>query len=33
VNRLIVQAEYMGRTKTYDKPVFNFVRWTADQEG
>ena len=33
VNRLIVQGEYMGRTKTYDKPVFNFVRWTDDQAG
>ena len=33
VNRLIVQANYMGATKTYDKPVFNFVRWTADQAG
>jgi len=33
VNRLIVQAKYDGRTKTYDKPVFSFVRWTDDQEG
>lgn len=33
VNRLIVQATYMGATKTYDKPVFNFVRWTGDQAG
>lgn len=33
VNRLIVQATYRGATKTYDKPVFNFVRWTADQSG
>ena len=33
VNRIIVQARYMGQLKTYDKPVFNFVRWTADQEG
>lgn len=33
VQRLIVQARYMGQTKTYDKPVFNFVRWTADQAG
>lgn len=33
VNRLIVQARYNGRTKTYDKPVFNFVPRTADQAG
>ena len=33
VQRLIVQARYMGQTKTYDKPVFNFVWRTADQEG
>ena len=33
VQRLIVQAKYMGRTKTYDKPVFVFVRWTALQSG
>jgi len=33
VQRLIVQAKYMGRTKTYDKPVFVFVRHTADQAG
>ena len=33
VQRLIIQAKYMGRTKTYDKPVFNFVPRTADQEG
>lgn len=33
VNRIIVQANYMGETKTYDKPVFSYVRWTADQEG
>lgn len=33
VNRVIVQATYMGETKTYDKPAFNFVRWTDDQEG
>ena len=33
VQRLIVQAKYMGRTKTYDKPVFNFVPRTADQNG
>lgn len=33
VNRIVVQARYMGETKTYDKPAFNFVRWTDDQEG
>ena len=33
VNRVIVQATYMGETKTYDKPALNFVRWTDDQEG
>lgn len=32
-NRIIVQAQYRGSTKTYDKPVVNFVRWTADTEG
>lgn len=32
-NRIIVQAKYNGRTKTYDKPLWNFVRWTADQDG
>ena len=33
VNRIVVSAKYMGETKTYDKPAFTFVRWTADQEG
>ena len=33
VNRVVVSAKYMGETKTYDKPAFNFVRWTADQDG
>ena len=33
VNRVIVQCTYLGETKTYDKPAFNFVRWTDDQEG
>ena len=33
VQRLVIQAKYHGRTKTYDKPVFNFVPRTADQEG
>lgn len=33
VNKIIVQATYDGGTKTYDKAVFNFVRWTADQAG
>ena len=33
VNRLIVQAKYMGQTKTYDVPVFNFVSRTAAATG
>ena len=33
VNRIVVSAKYMGEMKTYDKPAFNFVRWTEDQEG
>ena len=33
VNRVIVQCTYLGETKTYDKPAFNFVRWTDDQDG
>ena len=33
VNRLIVQAKYMGRVKTYDKPVLNFVPRTAQVAG
>ena len=33
VCRIVVSAKYMGETKTYDKPAFNFVRWTADQDG
>ena len=33
VNRIIVSCTYDGETKTYDKPAFNFVRWTDDQEG
>ena len=33
LNKIIVQATYMGGTKTFDKTVFNFVRWTADQAG
>ncbi len=33
VNRVIVQCTYMGETKTYDKPAFNFVRWTDDLSG
>ena len=33
VNRVVVSAKYMDETKTYDKPAFNFVRWTDDQEG
>ena len=33
VNRVVVSAKYMNETKTYDKPAFNFVRWTDDQAG
>ena len=33
VNRVIVSCTYDGETKTYDKPAFNFVRWTDDQAG
>lgn len=33
VNRIIVSAKFMGMTKTYDKPVLTFVRWTEDQQG
>lgn len=33
VNRLILQAKYQGRTKTYDVPVFNFVSRTAAATG
>ena len=33
VNRVVVSAKYLGETKTYDKPAFNFVRWTDDQAG
>ena len=33
VNRIVVSTKYMGETKTYDKPAFTFVRWTADQDG
>ena len=33
VCRIVVSAKYMGETKTYDKPAFSFVRWTADQDG
>lgn len=33
IQRLIVQAKYMGQTKTYDVPVFNFVSRTAAATG
>lgn len=33
INRIIVQAKYHGRTKTYDQPLCNLVRWTEDQAG
>ena len=33
VNRVIVSCTYEEETKTYDKPAFNFVRWTDDQAG
>lgn len=33
VNRLIVQAKYLGQTKTYDVPVFNFVSRTDAATG
>lgn len=33
INRIIVQAKYNGRTKTYDQPLCNLVRWTEDQAG
>ena len=33
VNRIIVQARYMTRVKTYDKPAFNLVPRTADVDG
>ena len=33
VNRIIIQAKYNGRTKTYDKAIFNFVPRTSDVPG
>lgn len=33
INRVVVTANYLGETKTFDKQAFNFVRWTDDQEG
>lgn len=33
VNKLILQCKYEGAEKAYDKPLWNFVRWTADQAG
>ena len=31
VNKIILQCKYEGAEKTYDKPLWNFVRWTDDQ--
>lgn len=33
VNKIIVQAKYDEQAKAYDKPLLNFVRWTAGQAG
>ena len=33
VNKIILQCKYEGAEKTYDKPLWNFVRWTDDQAG
>ena len=33
VNKIIVQANYMERLKTYDKPALNIVRWTDEVDG
>ena len=33
VNKLILHCKYEGAEKAYDKPLWNFVRWTADQAG
>ena len=33
VNKLILQCKYEGAEKAYDKPMWSFVRWTADQAG
>jgi len=33
VNKIILQCKYDGAEKTYDKPLWNFVRWTGDQDG
>ena len=33
INRIVIQAKYDARTKTYDKPCFTFVPVTADVAG
>lgn len=33
VNKIILQCKYEGAEKAYDKPLWNFVRWTDDQAG
>lgn len=33
VNRIVITCTYRGKTKTFDKPALNFVRWTDDQAG
>lgn len=33
INRIVIQAKYDARTKTYDKPCFSFVPRTADVAG
>ena len=33
VNKIILQCKYEGAEKAYDKPLWNFVRWTGDQDG
>ena len=33
INSIIIRAKYHGRSKTYDKPVANFVARTADVSG
>ena len=33
VNKIILQCKYEGAEKTYDKTLWNFVRWTDDQAG
>ena len=33
VNKIILQCKYEGAEKAYDKPLWNYVRWTDDQAG